>query len=66
MNSDHYLIIAEIEFWRDTIRNSKASDRGEDIERMHQALILAQNKLIAYEDMYPPAQLSQNLSIAYH
>jgi len=66
MNSQHYLILAEIEFWRNTLRTSKNSVTEADQERMHQALILAQNKLIVFEMTAPLSALNEGVSVAYH
>lgn len=66
MNSQHYLILAEIEFWRDTLRTLEDSITEAEQERMHQALILAQNKLIAFEMTAPRSALNAEMSVAYH
>jgi hypothetical protein len=66
MSSQHYLILAEIEFWRDTLRNTKGTVTEVEQERMHQALILAQNKLIAYEMITPQGGIMESVSVAYH
>lgn len=66
MSSQHYLILAEIEFWRDTLRSSKGTVTEVEQERMHQALILAQNKLIAYEMTTSQGNKMEGASVAYH
>ena len=66
MSSEHHLVLAEIEFWRETLRQTQNEMDNADVERMHQALILAQNKLVALDMTVPVSQLNENFSIAYH
>ncbi len=66
MSSQYYLIFAEIEFWRGTLRNSKGKIPPAKLESIHQSLILAQNKLIVLDMTIPSAGLNEGISIAYH
>lgn len=66
MSSDHYLILAEIEFWRDTLKTSKNSITEVELERIHQSIILVQNKLIALEITAPLTTAHEGASVAYH
>lgn len=66
MSTQHYLIFAEIEFWRDTLRTSKDKLPPTELESIHQALILAQNKLIVLDMTTPSSVRHDGISIAYH
>ncbi|MCF6225735.1 MAG: hypothetical protein L3J22_05450 [Xanthomonadales bacterium] len=66
MSSQYYLIFAEIEFWRDTLRNSKSKVSARELESIHQSLILAQNKLIALDMTMPANGMQDGISVAYH
>ena len=45
------LLSAEIEFWKDIINTCPVSHSSECVERMHQALALAEHKLAKLEAM---------------
>lgn len=66
MSSQYYLIFAEIEFWRDTLRISEGKVPPAELESIHQALILAQNKLIALDMITPSSSMHNGISVAYH
>jgi len=66
MSSQYYLIFAEIEFWRDTLRISEGKVPPAKLESIHQALILAQNKLIALDMIIPSSTMHNGISVAYH
>ncbi len=66
MNKQLNLIKAEVVFWRDTIRHASNMVSDAELERMHQALILAQNKLLALEIIRPSEMTDCGISVAYH
>ncbi len=66
MNKQLNLMRAEVVFWRETISQATATASAEELERMHQALILAQNKLLATEITRPSITTDCGISVAYH
>lgn len=66
MSTQRYLVFAEIEFWRDTLRISKGDLPPAKLESIHQALILAQNKLFVLDMTMPSFDIHDVISVAYH
>ncbi len=66
MNKQLHSIKAEAIFWRDTIRQSTNIVSDNELERMHQALILAQNKLLVMDLIRPSEMTDCGISVAYH
>ena len=66
MSKQLNLVKAEVIFWRDTIRQSTNMVSETELERMHQALILAQNKLLAMDIIRPSEITDCGISVAYH
>jgi len=59
-------MLAEVEYWRNILRNLPSDITRSEYEFVTQALILAQNKLIAYEMEIPISVYPESRSVAYH
>lgn len=66
MNSNRYQLLAEVEHWRSELQSLRGEAGGTGYELITQALILAQNKLIAFEMDIPISVYPENHSVAYH
>lgn len=66
MNTEMTQVTEEISYLLDTLHNTAKLIDDADLERLHRALMLSQNRLMAMEIERPTTIRDCGISIAYH